>query len=195
MINLINAALLFFRHVFQLDTTDKTALFIPYKGQIAASHKNRVPRIPHSLKMFGCRIVPYGITETVMGNSQKCLQGKRQFNPNLSFKFFDFLIRNHGRNQFPFLPFFIRICVVAPHFFFIFLERKRHADFVLRKLLIILFKKISHVFLILDIGHFNYLRFYFKELSENNCCNLFRQKLRNAIKIAIYLQQLFVYIS
>ncbi len=31
-----------------------------------------------------------------------------------------------------------------------------------------------------------------KELSENNCCNCFRQKPGNTIKIAINLQQLFV---
>ena len=35
-------------------------------------------------------------------------------------------------------------------------------------------------------------RYMYKELSENNCCNCFRQKPGNTIKIAINLQQLFV---
>ena len=131
MVNLINSAFLFFRHFFQTDTTDKIAFLIPCKGQIATSHKNRVPCFPHSLKVFRHRITSYGIIETMMSNCQKCLQTKRQFNPYFFFQFLDFLVRNHSWNQLPFLPFIIRVCIIAPHFFFLFLKRKCHTDFFL----------------------------------------------------------------
>ena len=159
VVNLVNSAFLFFRHFFQSNTTDKVAIFIPCERQIATSNKDRIPCVFHSLKMFSYRITSYGIIKAVMGNSQKCFQRKRQFNSYFFFQFLDFPIRNHSRNQLPFLPFIIRVHIIAPHFFFLFLKRKCHTDFFLWKLLIILFKKISHVFLILGIGHFSTILF------------------------------------